>query len=437
MTRPPSAGAAGHVATAYAVALASLWVPACDAAVDRCQEPLGFGEACDVAQPCCRSRVIAGVAAALNEAPLHDLPVDLISSQEHCDKQTQVGSWTHDELADGLQATARYRFGLHRELHVSREQVESDTLCSFFAGWYDSWSDRIELVLPDDPADRDLDKEVIVLSHELTHAYQDRRYDIRAWRSSRLGQGHENEALQAVLEGQAELVEHLVREALAGTHADDVDWAGWAVGRRTALLEEVDAAAEPWVSERYDFRYRYGTGLAVRHFLSGDLVANATWALFDETPWTTRQVIEAVEPGASLIFEPVDPHVGADVVEVAEAHGLWWFDTWSLDGWQTALWLAADVGAAAALAATEGWRGSETLVFLQEPALDPVFVMTSSWASEADADRFLGAVQAAITARALGIDAFDTHREGDRVVLVQGADAGLVSELAAAARTPW
>lgn len=403
---------------------------------DACSLPVAPGHVCDVTEACCRQRLTTAVADHLGVPALVGLTVELTPSSEYCAEVSSLG-WAGDQLQDALQTEALLRFGLHRRAHRSQAAVAAAVTCSFFAGWYDSWTGMLRLVVPDDPAERELDKEMIVFAHEVVHAHQDLRYGLADWRKAHRLAGGESEAASAVIEGQAELVEHFVRLGLEDTGPADVDWQAWADGRWQALVAEVDAAAEPWLTERYDFRYRFGTGLAVGRYLAAGGRAEATWALFDAPPQTTRQVMDIVWTGSDQ-GTPEVTHAPPDLSDSAAELGLWWFDTWRLDAWQAALWLAPDLGAAEALDATAGWSGGEVQVFVVDQGgdLDPVFVLATTWATPADADAFADAIELAYEQRAGFSDSALVQVAGGTVRFVQAGAPSLVAALGATLSAP-
>ena len=131
-------------------------------------------------------------------------------------------------------------------------------------------------------------------------------------------------------------------------------------------------------------------------------------------------------------------HAPPDLSDSAAELGLWWFDTWRLDAWQAALWLAPDLGAAEALDATAGWSGGEVQVFVVDQGgdLDPVFVLATTWATPADADAFADAIELAYEQRAGFSDSALVQVAGGTVRFVQAGAPSLVAALGATLSAP-
>lgn len=253
------------------------------------------------------------------------------------------------------------------------------------AGYYDPDTDELVLVSEAQGLNA---YERTVFAHEYTHALQDQIYDIR-------GSGFSDEmydvdserfeAVQAVLEGDATLLE----EQFKGTLGD-------------AELREYDAAIDAQDVSLYlempryllyDFIFPYDQGLAfVRRYYD-----EGGWPRVDELwqnlPVSSEQIIHPER------YESGDVPVVVARPALTETLGSGWrmLDSGVNGEWYTYLILAHGEDSRAQLAenkarrAAEGWGGDGYTVYFREA--DEALVLASHWVwdTPADADEFVAA----------------------------------------------
>jgi len=249
--------------------------------------------------------------------------------------------------------------------------------------------------------------ELHTLAHEVEHALQDARFDLR-----RLSRPHLDAfcAALAVVEGDATLTAELVSARAGGSSPElALTLASHAEDTRTFQKPRTETAAV--VTTWLDWPYRRGTAF------TADLVRAGGWALVDaalrEPPATTEQVIHLEK---YLAGEPAIP------VRAPTPPAGWHAQTdGTLGELTTSAFLAECVPDADARAAATGWGGDAYLVATKGGSSALLWI--TAWDDEASASRFHRALDARRACARTGAKPPHVSAiSGTRVAFVQGID---------------
>lgn len=255
------------------------------------------------------------------------------------------------------------------------------------AGQYDP--DTKELIVVSE-AGRLNAYEQTTFAHEYNHALQDQHYDIRGMGFSEAGFETDSEkavAVQALLEGDATLLEEQYKETLSAAEKREYD----------RVLDSIDISiyfeVPNYLLNDFFFPYNQGLEFVRRYYDEGG------WARVDEVwrnpPVSTEQIIhpERYDAGDAplLVARPA----------LTDTLGAGWrqSDAGTWGEWYTYLVLAygrdSDTRLAeqAAYQAAEGWGGDSYVAFYNDEAEQIVFGLHWVWDTQEDADKFVGAFQ--------------------------------------------
>ena len=277
--------------------------------------------------------------------------------------------------------------------------------------------------------------EQTVFAHEYTHALQDQIFDIEAsgFRDEVVETDPERfVAIQAVLEGDASLLEEQYRDTLSPAERRE----------NAAALDSIDVSIylelPDFLLQDFVFPYEQGLNFVRRYYDEGG------WARVDEVwrnpPVSTEHILhpERYEAGdwpSPLARPPLTSTLGAGWRQI---------ESNMIGEWYTYLILAHGADSATRLAdrtayrAAEGWGGDGLTVFHHDEAGQTVLAARWEWDTQADADEFaeafreygdlrFGAAEAGThhvcwTAEALACFYFD----GRQTLWILAPDAGLV-----------
>lgn len=253
------------------------------------------------------------------------------------------------------------------------------------AGFYDP--DTKELVLVSETQGLNA-YERSVFAHEYAHALQDQNFDIRGsgFSEEMFEQDSERfEAAQAVLEGDASLLEEQYQATLTAAEQREYD--------QVVNAQDPSLYLEMPQYLLYDFIFPYEQGLEfVRHYHT-----EGGWARVDEVwrdlPVSSEQILhperyDAREAPVVVARPALTDTLGAD----------WRLLDSGVNGeWYTYLILAhgtdsgARLGQSRARAAAEGWGGDGYSVYRREASDDLVLAAHWVWDTPADAEEFVEA----------------------------------------------
>jgi len=325
---------------------------------------------CDVAELDCQEAVVDRVRSfGLN---LEDVPIEVITRAEY-GARVGAGAWARDDVEDAFRTDALWLLGFHRVRRDSAAEAEQAVRADAFAAFYDSGTRGISMILGDE---RDERVEVIVLAHELAHAWQDARYGIRALHR-RVTDDDTAIAARAAIEGFADLIGVLMLLEIEGVATSDIDFPRWAEDVMAGLEARVGEREEPYLELRHAFQYGAGLAAAMRDF-SRDLDPVAMAARLLDPPWSTTAEVAAAAEGGTHARRGLPMERSVDA-ELASALDLAHFNSWVLGAWDLALLVHGTAPVRAALRTTATCERAAVSVFL-DAAWAPVVVLDARFA---------------------------------------------------------
>lgn len=292
---------------------------------------------------------------------------------------------------------------------ASLEQLTLDLWTSQFIGLYDDTTRHMYVITKDGsigPA------EEITYAHEYTHALQDQRFGIRAFRGEALDQGDRGLARISLLEGDAYLLMSLWAQRHL-TQAELVEVAGTTDPAAQAALESLPAILkEPLLS-----LYTLGLNVALGAYASGGY--SAVDALYANPPNSTEQLLHADKLAS---HEAPVPVVFPDDLATRVGAG-WKVSMQDTVGELQLGIILKEGGATAPLDAAAGW-GGDRVALLEGPDGKVAVVLDTAWDTTADADEFATALAATeAKLNAAGRSARVLRPSASRVVLVSAESA--------------
>ncbi|HEX8070652.1 MAG TPA: hypothetical protein VF546_11920 [Pyrinomonadaceae bacterium] len=255
-----------------------------------------------------------------------------------------------------------------------------------------------------------------LLAHEFTHALQDQHFDLLKLLLARPYDFDREEALFAVVEGDAVDVQRRLEQGDAWTRRPLEDLARFEDQRFDFYRKEIGALFPPLLTETFIFRYRDGVRFVEAVRRKGG--ARAVDELFRRPPATSAQVLHPEK-----YFADERP----PAVSVNE-------QSFAAEGWTTnaatplgeigvrGLLLKAHAPKDAARAAA-GWAGDRAYLFERAAAPAPLFVWQTNWDNTTDAEEFCRAYNALLrqTATPAQTNAANVSawREGQLLVVVR------------------
>lgn len=246
--------------------------------------------------------------------------------------------------------------------------------------------------------------DVITLAHEVTHALQDQHYDLKAGFEARKGDNDRQLAYQALVEGDATLLQSLY----ALRYLSEAEMAA---ERQDSGGSRVLESAPLVVQRELLFPYEQGVNLLLGHFLEGSWPAvDAVWR---DPPESTEQILHPEKYRAREGPVPVEmpdlaTYLGSDW-RLLEENNLGELD------WQILIEQYVDPPTARRAAA--GWGGDRFHLLRRDADGALVLGSRNVWDTEADAVEFFEAYQELAAGRhgaALEtLDPAEVLRDGD------------------------
>ncbi len=273
-----------------------------------------------------------------------------------------------------------------------------------------------------------------LLAHEFVHALQDQHFDLLQLLLARPYSFDREEALFAVIEGDAMDVQRRLEQGDAWTRRPLADVAHAEDERFAAYRKETGALFPPLLTETFIFRYRDGVRFVEAVRRKGGVPA--VDELFRHPPASSEQILHPEKYAANEQPRAVTidkQGFAAQGWHVAAATPLGEIGVRGL--------LLGALSAQAAARAAAGWGGDRAYLFERTDA-PPLFVWQTAWDRAADAQEFFRAYnilqqRRAETANGLfapGGSAANLWREGDALTLVRlDGDGVLIMRGAAAA----
>ncbi len=396
------------------------------------EAPFSSSLPCDLHLSGCRAQIRAELAVILDDE-VPDVPVGFISRAQLAEHIT--GAMAPDARVDALEAEALFRFGFYRQRHDSAEQTLVDELVQGIQAFYSTETEEI-VVIEDPERGREID--LFVLAHEYTHAWQDERFDLAELLEGAADDADRFLALQAGVEGHANLAATLVLVEAAGVKAEDQDWTSLSQEADRRSIADLDLAPEPYVSHRVGFPYWIGERGAFALYTEEALGGPIPERLLAE-PLPSTAAWLRLWPGRGADYAQLralerrwpDPSLTEEVVDALQ---LKHHDTRVIGAWDLALLATPELGFARARDRVLQWAGGVLHIYFRGE--DPVFVLDTVWAGEAAARDFvelLREVHAVPSWKAMDPMGRDDeacfHHTGEQVTLVIAPEAALLSPL--------
>ncbi len=263
-------------------------------------------------------------------------------------------------------------------------EIISAAYAGVVIGMYDPQEDA--LFVSSDSEALTLQSEV-TMAHEITHALQQRHFDIHSMHESVEDNSDRLHALSALAEGDASISDYLYtvgvfteREMMAmAEESANVDFSGF-------------YAAPPFLRRLISFPYNEGAQFAAELYVQNDDFS-AVNAAFHEPPNSTEQVIHPEKYG---VDEPVEVSIADLAPILSDTTGDEWTEVdRSVFGelqFRALLGREDGGGGNTAAVAAAGWGGDEYSL-LYSAATGDALVSVSVWDTPKDADEFWEAIR--------------------------------------------
>lgn len=257
---------------------------------------------------------------------------------------------------------------------------------SGIAGFYDPESKIFVMVSTDNKLDT---YEQYIYVHELMHALQDQHFELGLISAGDVLNGDELQALRALAEGEAELLQELYINNGYFSNAEmaDIQNISEIRIRNLAAVQQRSQAPEIWSSA---FLFAYENGLEFNRTLYNrfgwDGINNA-WA---DRPVSTEQILHP------------DRYINGDlpqnvsIVNMAEVLGENWreIENNTFGEFYLREYLSQRVDERTVDQAATGWGGDNYVIYYNETAGQSVMAIRLAWDSPADSEQFGGAFSA-------------------------------------------
>lgn len=266
--------------SAWPAAAALLSLSACGE--DGCPELV----ICDVAKESCQQRV-AGIVRCMRGGTVK-LPKVTVLDEDGLRERFEEGDSEVSEEAEA--AYTRWNRGLSRfglaPADYTREDSRDDALPDIAAVYF---FDEKDIVIVDRGEPLDSVEAMSTFAHEMVHALQDQEYDLDAYYDTWGGSFDAGLALDALVEGEADLYALLLNIKLRGFSSSSIDWRAYFERWQSDMLREAEESAAPVAQADMHFSYAFGAGFAMQHWLDGGRARIEK--LFESPPRTTREVM--------------------------------------------------------------------------------------------------------------------------------------------------
>lgn len=370
---------------------------------------------CDVLDPACQTNLFDLVRCVRGTPGEGSMP--LVKTLTTAEYRDLLNSTMADETSTTNDAMDRAMFllGLAKSGDLSAS-TQVDVLVDTATAFYSEQLKEIVLVVPDQPlSSSSHSAQPLALAHELVHALQDQEHDLVTWKKG-ADSFDSFLAMDAVIEGEAELYQTFLAAAFWGYSQADVDFVG-RFNAQSKLFAEPLKDQSPLVSAQRIFPYSYGGRYAYLAWKSGGPAA--VTALFDDPPKATELLMASesevrADPLVALEGGAPDPLPGSTLVGETKL-GAWilsqFFTRQGIDGERFA----------------KSWRGERLSVYRDEAANKVSVFWRIRLASASDAEAMVAAwLYVWRAASGGGVGSHRVAQLGEDVLLVAGeAEAGL------------
>jgi hypothetical protein len=330
--------------------------------------PVGAEELSDAQ----RDLIQADVSTIRELMPLGPIMIKRVTQAE---LRTQYIAELEDpELVEQLKTTKKYNVLLGTvPPDIDLHQVLVNTLSGAVIGQYRP-ADKTMYLVADDEAPVGPETKIVV-AHEFTHALQDQHFDLEALTNTVKDHDDRAQALRALFEGDASIVELLYeRDKIEGDEA--------AALRRSRSQESQVMSSAPFIlQEELTFPYIEGLFFIIELWQHGGFAAID--AAYADPPVSTEQILH---PDRYLRREaPVE----LGLPDLVSVFGPDWRQTYSNVMGELELRILVEQFTDPSVAehAADGW-GGDGFAILEGPGDHVAFVMDSAWDTEGDAQQF-------------------------------------------------
>jgi len=253
------------------------------------------------------------------------------------------------------------------------------------AGFYDP--DTKELVVVSEQGELNV-YEQVTFAHEYNHALQDQNYDMRGMGYSEEGWEEDSEkaaALQALLEGDASLLDEQYRASLSRAEQRDYD------DYVNSLDVQIYFEMPEYLLQDFFFPYSQGLDFVRRYYDEGGWArVDGVWA---DPPLSTEHILHPER------YEADDNPIQVPRPALTDTLGSGWREVERnvMGEWYTYLILAygeaegARLSESRASRAAEGWGGDSYVVYRRDADNQMVLALHWQWDTQDDADEFVAA----------------------------------------------
>lgn len=348
-------------------------------------------EACDIRALECQAGILAVTACLRETEPPEMPPVETISVDDY--RARLEGRVSTSTAHLGLEWSV-VQLGLAKPQDFwepSRVEARVDAVAAF----YDAGQDRVFII--DHEGERGPDLTASILAHELVHYLQDQEHDLSAVIGNHAGTHDEYLAVLSLIEGEAELYQHMFLASTWGLPAEVRDYRGRFDVYAKRLEEEV--AEDPAIF----------VGPAQFPYVHGARYVSEMWQRFGQAgiqaefagpPSSTFEVMTEVERTSPTAPQANGTPPGHALVEIEQ-----------LGAWMLFAFLQGRLSGPQALAL--GWVNDRLYVYRHLESEDsPAFVWQIEMRTEAQAARLALASQPPVTSLRAGRVVYLTASQG-------------------------
>ncbi len=273
---------------------------------------------CNIGKGDCQRTIYESVAAMLGEdggLP----PIRTISVEQHAD-EVRAGLDLDQLSGEDARSRGLRLLGFIPEVSESVTATQAEYWINQIAAYYSRGNGGITVI------DRNYDEinAQVLLAHELTHAIQDRQFDLNA-----VGRDANTEdgvmGVRGVIEGDAMHSSLAWAYEQLGFAADEIDWDEIHGERKDRSRRSASNPEVALIDSAAGFPYSYGFDYMTAATLTGGLAGRA--AAFESPPATALEVMAGFEALLPPLDFPAAAHpapIDGNEVQVANRFGAWY-----------------------------------------------------------------------------------------------------------------
>lgn len=263
-----------------------------------CEAPPPCGlRVCDIRDVPCQQDTFQATAC-LRGVPAAEIPVKVITRQAYMIAAAHDAATDDSRAQVGAQWNAALALLKLAPANIAPAEVAAQD-SAWVGAWYSNEDKAITII--DDGQPMDSLYAVAMLAHEFTHGLQDVALDFTSWDARFATDFDSSQATASIAEGEASLVEDLVRLGLFGTAPDDIHWDQVFADYRQSSRQESYRSPLPVALAPLHFRYPFGGSMVTGAWRTGGWPA--VTALREQPPLSTRQVLAAADAAGPIAPE--------------------------------------------------------------------------------------------------------------------------------------